>query len=99
MMEYTVDWRDNRVVMIDQTALPHIYRLLEFDDYRKVASPIPEMKVRGAPAIGVTAAFGLALAARSLPEALEARDAAFKEACRIFAGTRPTAVNLFWAID
>lgn len=97
--EYTVDWRDGKVVIIDQTALPYTYRLVEYDDYREVARAIREMVVRGAPAIGVTAAFGLALAARTLPDDLDEREAAFEEACRIFAATRPTAVNLFWAID
>lgn len=98
-MNYTVDWQDNKVVMVDQTALPRDYRVLEFAEYREVAEAIRGMKVRGAPAIGVTAAFGLALAARTLPEDPPGRDAQFEEACRIFAGTRPTAVNLFWAID
>lgn len=99
LMEYTVDWKDNKVVMVDQTALPQVHRMLEFDDYREVARAIRDMKVRGAPAIGVTAAFGLALAARSLPEDSQSRDEAFEEACHLLAATRPTAVNLFWAID
>src|SRR5689334_22343258 len=98
-MEYTVDWKESRVVMIDQTALPHEYRVVEFEDYREVARAIRQMVVRGAPAIGVAAAFGLALAARSLPGDREPRDAAFEEACETLAATRPTAVNLFWAID
>jgi methylthioribose-1-phosphate isomerase len=99
MLDYTVDWRDGKVVMVDQTVLPHAYELLEFDDYRDVAEAIRVMKVRGAPAIGVTAAFGLALASFSLPVVQPERDSAFEEACRIFAATRPTAVNLFWAIE
>jgi methylthioribose-1-phosphate isomerase len=85
--------------MIDQTALPHAYRIVEFEDYREVARAIREMVVRGAPAIGVTAAFGLALAGRALPEAWSERDASFEEACCVLAATRPTAVNLFWAIE
>ncbi|MBW3621784.1 MAG: S-methyl-5-thioribose-1-phosphate isomerase [Armatimonadetes bacterium] len=98
-MDYTVDWRDGRIVMVDQTLLPQTYRVLEYDNYREVADAIREMKVRGAPAIGVTAAFALALAARSLPDDPSAREEAFEEACRILAATRPTAVNLFWAIE
>jgi methylthioribose-1-phosphate isomerase len=98
-MDYTVDWRDGKVVMIDQTVLPQTYVELEFSDYRDVADAIRDMKVRGAPAIGVTAAFAMALAARTLPEDGTARNEAFEEACRILAATRPTAVNLFWAID
>jgi methylthioribose-1-phosphate isomerase len=98
-LDYTVDWRNGKVAMIDQTALPHERRINEYDDYRDVAKAIRDMVVRGAPAIGVTAAFGLALAARSLPDDPAKRDAEFKAACRTLAETRPTAINLFWAID
>jgi methylthioribose-1-phosphate isomerase len=98
-LDYTVDWSDDAVRMIDQTVLPHCYRVRKYEDYREVARAIREMVVRGAPAIGVAAAFGLALAARELPEDPAERDAAFEEACRTLAATRPTAVNLFWAID
>src|SRR5262245_40988129 len=85
--------------MIDQTRLPSEHVVVEYDDAGDVAEAIRRMVVRGAPAIGVAAAFGLALAGRSLPEDRAARDAAFEGACRTFAATRPTAVNLFWAID
>ena len=92
----TVDWRNGVVVMIDQRLLPRqeVYRVCR--DYRDVARGIKDMTIRGAPAIGVAAALGIALgmsAARGNP----AR--AFERICATFAATRPTAVNLFWAID
>ena len=95
-MVRTVEWRNGAVVMIDQRLLPtqQVYRVCR--DYRKVAAAIKDMVIRGAPAIGVAAAFGIALgmrqARRDLPRA-------FERICRTFAVTRPTAVNLFWAID
>jgi methylthioribose-1-phosphate isomerase len=92
----TVEWRNGAVVMIDQRRLPtrEIYRV--YRDYREVARAITDMVVRGAPAIGVAAALGIALGvqrARGNP----ARS--FERICETFAATRPTAVNLFWAID
>jgi methylthioribose-1-phosphate isomerase len=96
----TVAWAGDRVRLLDQTRLPLDEVYLELRDYRQVAAAIREMRVRGAPAIGVTAAFGVALAA------LEARqlerpafDAALEEARSVLAATRPTAVNLFWALE
>ncbi|HEY3266433.1 MAG TPA: S-methyl-5-thioribose-1-phosphate isomerase [Armatimonadota bacterium] len=96
-MKPTVYWEDGCVVMLDQNLLPHEERYVSFRDWRDVAEAIRIMTVRGAPAIGVTAALGLALAARNIPDA--GFDAAFREACDAFAATRPTAVNLFWAIE
>jgi len=97
---YTISWRDGVVHMIDQRVLPDRFEVLELTDYRQVADAIRTMAVRGAPAIGVSAALGLALAAQ---EALAGPPAEFFERLRA-AGqtlreTRPTAVNLFWAID
>ena len=95
-MVRTVEWRNGAVVMIDQRLLPtqQVYRVCR--DYREVVAAIKAMVIRGAPAIGVAAAFGIALgmrqARRDLPRA-------FERICRTFAVTRPTAVNLFWAID
>jgi methylthioribose-1-phosphate isomerase len=93
----TIEWRDGRVVMIDQRLLPtrEVYRV--YRDHREVARAIKDMVVRGAPAIGVAAAMGLALGARVLKGTDPAKD--FDRLCRLFAGTRPTAVNLFWAIE
>jgi methylthioribose-1-phosphate isomerase len=95
----TVEWHEGAVRMIDQTLLPHQTVILEYCDYREVAKAIKEMRVRGAPAIGATAAFGMALAARQS----QAKDRAalladLEEAGKILSATRPTAVNLFWAV-
>jgi len=86
------------VVLLDQTLLPHqeIYR--PYDTAQGVADAITTMIVRGAPAIGVTAALGLAMGARQLPGGPGFADG-FEGLCRMMADTRPTAVNLFWAID
>ncbi|MCU0242907.1 MAG: S-methyl-5-thioribose-1-phosphate isomerase, partial [Vicinamibacteria bacterium] len=93
----TVRWEDGRVVMIDQRLLPGEVVLLRCAEYGEVAHAIERLAVRGAPAIGVSAAYGLALAASRAP-----RDnwrAVFSAAGERFAATRPTAVNLFWAIE
>ena len=93
----TIEWRSGCVVMLDQRMLPtrEVYRV--YHDYREVARAIKDMVIRGAPAIGVAAAMGIALGARTLRGADPARD--FERLCRAFASTRPTAVNLFWAIQ
>ncbi len=96
----TVEWKDGIVRMLDQTKLPHETTYQECRDYQTVARGIKELWVRGAPAIGVSAAMGLALAARQI-EASSFDDfwVKFELACAEMASTRPTAVNLFWAID
>jgi methylthioribose-1-phosphate isomerase len=93
----TIEWRNGSVVMIDQRLLPmrEVYRV--FRDHREVARAIKDMVIRGAPAIGVAAAMGIALGARALRPGDLSRD--FERLCRTFAATRPTAVNLFWAIQ
>ena len=93
----TIEWRNGSVVMIDQRLLParEVYRV--YRDHREVARAIKDMVIRGAPAIGVAAAMGIALGARSLRPGDLSRD--FERLCRVFAATRPTAVNLFWAIE
>ncbi len=93
----TIEWRRGGVVMIDQRLLPmrEVYRV--YRDHREVARAIKDMVIRGAPAIGVAAAMGIALGARTLKAGDPARD--FERLCRTFAATRPTAVNLFWAIE
>ena len=95
----TVYWEDGRVVLIDQTRLPLAVEYVALDDHRKVAAAIVDMIVRGAPAIGVTAAYGLALAAGEFSGDPDGFEGKMEEAFRLFASTRPTAVNLFWAID
>ncbi|MGB0590774.1 MAG: S-methyl-5-thioribose-1-phosphate isomerase [Myxococcota bacterium] len=86
------------VVLLDQTLLPHEERYRTYDTARGVADAITTMIVRGAPAIGVTAALGLAMGARKLADGPGFAES-FEGLCRMMADTRPTAVNLFWAID
>ncbi len=96
----TVSWENGSVRLIDQTRLPHETVILSYSDYRDVARAIVDMRVRGAPAIGVTAAFGVALAAqqsRAHDSAALLRD--IEQAAAELRSTRPTAVNLFWAIE
>ena len=96
----TIYWKDNAVVMIDQRALPVEERYVTCTDYREVIAAINDLTIRGAPAIGVAAAMGIALGALRIDaDAPEAFRAAFEEICRRFAATRPTARNLFWAIE
>ena len=93
----TVEWKNGRVVMLDQRLLPNreVYRI--YKDPKDVIAAIRDLVVRGAPAIGVAAAMGLALGAQKLPEDRFAKE--FEKLCRAFAAARPTAVNLFWAIE
>ena len=97
----SIEWTsDNKVKMIDQTLLPHKLEFLEFDDYRDVATSIKVMNIRGAPAIGVAAAMGVALATieyRELPK--DRFIEKMGEAAEIIRNTRPTASNLFWAVN
>jgi methylthioribose-1-phosphate isomerase len=90
-MVETIQWTDAGVVMIDQTRLPREEAYVTCRDYREVAAAITSMVIRGAPAIGVAAAMGVALGV------MEGAD--FDTVCNTLARTRPTAVNLFWAID
>jgi methylthioribose-1-phosphate isomerase len=93
----TVKWTDAGVVMIDQTRLPREEVYVTCRDYREVAEAIRSMVIRGAPAIGVAAAMGVALGVLKAGE--KDLDREFGEICDTLAATRPTAVNLFWAID
>ena len=96
----TIEWHDGRVKLIDQQRLPQEFVVLEYTDYRDVADAIKSMKIRGAPAIGAAAAFGLALATvHGLGESRAELLAEFDQAARVLGQTRPTAVNLFWAIQ
>ena len=96
----TVWWEEGRVRMIDQTRLPEELVILELHSDEAVAEAIRSMRVRGAPAIGVAAALGLALAARAArSESLEPFQRRLATAAERLRGTRPTAVNLFWALD
>lgn len=96
----TVEWHQGKVRMIDQRRLPHELTFVEFEDYRDVVRAIKEMYVRGAPAIGAAAAFGLALGAQQSPAIT--RKVLLAELQRVaddLRATRPTAVNLSWALD
>ena len=90
----TIQWTSAGVVMIDQTKLPREEVYVTCANYQEVAEAIRSMVIRGAPAIGVAAAMGVALGMRDAQTESE-----FDEICCALAGTRPTAVNLFWAID
>ena len=96
----TVFWEDNKLRMIDQRILPGRLEVISYSDHKSVAKAITDMVVRGAPAIGAAAAFGLALAgyesaASSTPDLL----ADYQTAAATLKAARPTAVNLAWAID
>src|SRR5512135_667695 len=96
----TIEWRDNRVVMLDQTRLPGEEVYNEYGDFKGVAEAIRDMIIRGAPAIGVAAAMGVALGARDI--IADTHESFFRQldnVCDVLARTRPTAVNLFWAIQ
>src|SRR3989304_2362838 len=100
-MSAPIEWLPgSRVPLIDPTRLPREEVYLETSDYRDLARAIREMQVRGAPLIGITAAYALALAARqaaaSEKAALMAR---LREAAAELRATRPTASNLSWALD
>ncbi|VAX17624.1 Methylthioribose-1-phosphate isomerase [hydrothermal vent metagenome] len=96
----TVEWRGDAVRLIDQRALPGEEKYLDLKTYDEVTKAIKDMVVRGAPAIGVTAAMGAVLGAK----ALETTDLGvfmekFEETLKTLASARPTAVNLFWAVE
>jgi methylthioribose-1-phosphate isomerase len=99
-MVSTVEWRNGAVRLLDQSRLPAHVEYVECRTVEAVAQAIVNLKVRGAPAIGVTAAMGVALGAQSI--ATENQELFVKEVEAIgdrLAATRPTAVNLFWAVD
>ena len=96
----TIEWKEGTVTLIDQTKLPNETVWVKIADYKAMASAIKEMKLRGAPLIGVAAAYGLALTAfRSKAETREHLLKELEESAAVLRKTRPTAVNLFWAID
>ena len=94
----TVEWKDGAVRILDQSRLPGQVTFVDCSDYGTVASAIRELKVRGAPAIGVTAAMGVALGAQHATEtSYETFRKEVTAICDHLAATRPTAVNLFWS--
>lgn len=96
-MVETIQWTADGVVMIDQTRLPRVTEFVTCQTYLEVADAIRTMVIRGAPAIGVAAAMGVALGV--LHADAVSLDSEFETICATLAATRPTAVNLFWAID
>ena len=96
----TVEWKDNKVVMIDQTKLPNQLVFVTYNDYNQVADAIRTLVIRGAPAIGVSGAFGLALASlQSNATTKEQLIEDLEKARKILFETRPTAINLAWGLD
>jgi methylthioribose-1-phosphate isomerase len=96
----TVEWTDEGVRMLDQRLLPTEEKYLTLRSYEEVAEAIKKMVVRGAPAIGVSAAMGLALGAKqSVGTSIADLEFDFNYMCDVMGATRPTAVNLFWAIE
>jgi len=96
----TVEWKDNKVVMIDQTKLPNELVFVKYDDFNQVADAIRTLVVRGAPAIGVSGAFGLALVVlQSKTTTKDELISDLEKARKILFETRPTAVNLAWGLE
>jgi methylthioribose-1-phosphate isomerase len=96
----TVFWENNQTKMIDQRRLPGAFEVVAYKSHKEVAAAIKEMVVRGAPAIGAAAAFGLALAAReSASSSTGDLLADLRSAAAVLKSARPTAVNLSWAVD
>ena len=94
----TIEWRDGRVRLIDQRALPHELRFLECAEVDELVDAIRTLAVRGAPALGAAGAYGVALAGSIGPDA-GPDDEAVRVAARRIAEARPTAVNLSWGVD
>jgi methylthioribose-1-phosphate isomerase len=96
----TVEWKKGTVRLIDQTKLPWEFSVVEYRDHERLAEAISEMVVRGAPAIGATAAYGMALAGlTSEAETMDALRSDLADAAERLALARPTAVNLFWGVE
>jgi len=96
----TIDWQDDVIVMVDQRKLPSQEIYVRCRSSQEVARAIRTMVIRGAPAIGVAAAMGIALGMRrSTAKGTRQFAVEFQKTCDMMAATRPTAVNLFWAID
>src|SRR5271157_1746435 len=94
-----ITWTEQGVVLLDQRRLPGEVVRNAYTDYREVARAIREMEIRGAPAIGVAAAMGVALGVQRSPAGtLEEIRREFSIICEALAQTRPTAVDLFWAL-
>lgn len=95
----SIKWDHGRLIILDQTRLPNAIEYIECDNYRRVADAIRRLEVRGAPAIGAAAAFGLVLGARETAVSTDDFWTSLVHIAEELRQTRPTAVNLFWAID
>lgn len=96
----TIEWRNGKVIIIDQTKLPLEESYLEINNYRELADAIKLLKIRGAPAIGIAGAFGVCLGTNEIEtENLPDFKLRMTKIINELAATRPTAVNLFWALD
>ncbi len=92
----SIEFKSDRLILLDQTKLPLEEEYISTDDYERIAVAIERLEVRGAPAIGVVAAYAVALAFKDVKANA---DAEFDKVYNRLASTRPTAVNLFWALD
>lgn len=102
MTPLTLKWKNNKLYLLDQTKLPAIYTYVEYTDYLKVADAIQRLVVRGAPAIGVAAAYAMVLAYQKIVKKYENKNIVkekFFDAAQVLKRSRPTAINLFWAVD
>jgi len=91
---FSIDFIDDKVIFLDQTQLPFIEKYIETDDYERIAAAIEKLEVRGAPLIGIAAAYALALSIKK-----KSSEENFNKAYHRLSLTRPTAVNLFFALD
>ena len=91
-----IEWKDDTVIMIDQRVLPMEEKFIVHNDYMQVAKSIKEMVIRGAPAIGIAAAMGIAL---GVLKSCGNDQQEFNKVLNTISSTRPTAVNLFWAVE
>ncbi len=97
----TIDWKNETVTIIDQTRLPEDLSYLQIETVEQMHEAIKQLKVRGAPAIGIAAAFGLCVAMKTFPDQGSMNDflTLLEKNIDYLAGSRPTAVNLFWALE
>jgi methylthioribose-1-phosphate isomerase len=96
----TIEWTESGVVMLDQRLLPAEEIYNTYTNHAEIAEAIRKMVIRGAPAIGIAAAMGIALGMKdAVPESMADMDVLFERVCADIKATRPTAVNLFWAVE
>lgn len=95
---FSIAFKDDKFVFLDQTKLPLIEEYIKTADYNRIAEAIEKLEVRGAPAIGITAAYAMALSVKNI-SGVESRISSFNKAYQRIVKTRPTAVNLFYALD